>query len=597
MKKIVVAVLILIALQMHAQTGIGTTTPNASAKLDVYSTNKGFLPPRVTLASVSDATTITSPAEGLLVYNLGSSGLQSGYYYWNGANWATIATASSAGNGVTAMDMVKLYGEAYSTATGKISNTSGYSFTVPVSGRYLFDFSSTTWGGNSTTTFKVRQGTTDLGTDSQTSLNNNVHVEYNGKIEVNLQAGITYNVVLTTNANRDSGDYDRVYYKMVAGNLPVTGQSVDYAIASLSANQSISAVGNVSFNTIQGAGITLTNGGFNLLANKTYKLEGSVGGSSTGYIYYAWVDAANTIIGGSSIGSVMKAGSAFSDSPQDKAVAIYTPTSNTTVYLRVLTISGTSVAYPSLATPAYSSTWATIQQVGSSAFVNPWVLSGSEVYNITGEVGVGNTAPNAKLDVRSSPTSTTDPGAGTIGLGTSSATAASVGIGALRYNTSTSRVEVSNGSAWKGPAGPIYAQFQANASQSFYAAGGKVSFPNTVINNGGITITGNNTITLPAGRIYRVDFNMGWTSMAGGWSRFAIYNAGTSTSISTAAHLEAVTNTGGYAGSGATTTFVDATSGSIQIDVRYVNPVNFNTSLGDPGSSTSYPFIVIQAVD
>jgi hypothetical protein len=324
MKKIVIAVLILIALQMHAQTGIGTTTPNASAKLDVYSTNKGFLPPRVTLASVSDATTITSPAEGLLVYNLGSSGLQSGYYYWNGANWATIATASSAGNGVTAMDMVKLYGEAYSTATGKISNTSGYSFTVPVSGRYLFDFSSTTWGGNSTTTFKVRQGTTDLGTDSQTSLNNNVHVEYNGKIEVNLQVGITYNVVLTTNANRDSGDYDRVYYKMVAGNLPVTGQSVDYAIASLSANQSISAVGNVSFNTIQGAGITLTNGGFNLLANKTYKLEGSVGGSSTGYIYYAWVDATNTIIGGSSIGSVMKAGSAFSDSPQDKAVAIYT---------------------------------------------------------------------------------------------------------------------------------------------------------------------------------------------------------------------------------------------------------------------------------
>ena len=399
MKKIVVAVLILIALQMHAQTGIGTTTPNASAKLDVYSTNKGFLPPRVTLASVSDATTITSPAEGLLVYNLGSSGLQAGYYYWNGANWATIATASSAGNGVTAMDMVKLYGEAYSTATGKISNTSGYSFTVPVSGRYLFDFSSTTWGGNSTTTFKVRQGTTDLGTDSQTSLNNNVHVEYNGKIEVNLQAGITYNVVLTTNANRDSGDYDRVYYKMVAGNLPVTGQSVDYAIASLSANQSISAVGNVSFNTIQGAGITLTNGGFNLLANKTYKLEGSVGGSSTGYIYYAWVDAANTIIGGSSIGSVMKAGSAFSDSPQDKAVAIYTPTSNTTVYLRVLTISGTSVAYPVAATPAFSSTWATIQQVGSSAFVNPWTLSGTNTYNTTGNVGIGNNTPTQALDV------------------------------------------------------------------------------------------------------------------------------------------------------------------------------------------------------
>jgi acetyltransferase-like isoleucine patch superfamily enzyme len=221
MKKIIVIIIVLVLTQVNAQTGIGTTTPNASAKLEIYATNKGFLPPRVTLSSATDATTIASPAEGLLVYNVGSVGLQAGYYYWNGANWATIATGGLAGNAVVASDLVKLYSEVYSNASGKISNTSGYSFTVPVSGRYLFDFSSTTWGGNSTTTFKVRQGTTDLGTDSQTSLNNNVHVEYNGKIEVNLQAGITYNVALTTNANRDSGDYDRVYYKMVAGNLPI----------------------------------------------------------------------------------------------------------------------------------------------------------------------------------------------------------------------------------------------------------------------------------------------------------------------------------------------------------------------------------------
>ena len=225
--KFLTAVFLLLSVsQSFAQTGIGTTTPNASAKLEVYATNKGFLPPRVTLTSTTDATTIASPAEGLLVYNLGSIGLQAGYYFWNGANWATIATGSIAGNAVSATDLVKLYSEVYSSASGKISNASGYSFTVPVSGRYLFDFSSTTWGGNATTTFKVRQGTTDLGTDAQTSLNNNVHVEYNGKIEVNLQAGITYNVALTTNANRDSGDYDRVYYKMVAGNLPINQYSL-----------------------------------------------------------------------------------------------------------------------------------------------------------------------------------------------------------------------------------------------------------------------------------------------------------------------------------------------------------------------------------
>lgn len=206
-----------------AQTGIGTTAPHASAKLDVSATNKGFLPPRVILTGSSDVTTIASPAEGLFVYNLGSIGLQAGYYYWNGANWATIATGNLAGNAVVASDLVKLYGETYSTASGKIAHANGYSFTVPVSGRYLFDFSSSGYLNQAvmSITFKVRQGTTDLGTDIFSNANNNVHVVFTGMIEVNLQAGITYNVFVSSSGSRDAGDYDRVFYKMVAGNLPI----------------------------------------------------------------------------------------------------------------------------------------------------------------------------------------------------------------------------------------------------------------------------------------------------------------------------------------------------------------------------------------
>ncbi len=76
---------------LFAQTGIGTTTPDASAKLDVYSDNKGFLPPRVTLTSGTDNTTIASPATGLLVYNTGNNaGLVAGYYYWNGTSWLPL---------------------------------------------------------------------------------------------------------------------------------------------------------------------------------------------------------------------------------------------------------------------------------------------------------------------------------------------------------------------------------------------------------------------------------------------------------------------------------------------------------------------------
>jgi hypothetical protein len=227
MKKILLFLFgVFISSHVFAQTGIGTTTPNASAKLDVYSTNKGFLPPRVTLTANSDVTTISNPAEGLLVYNMGSVGLIAGYYYWNGANWSTIATASLAGNSVVANDLVKLYHESYSTSSGKAPSSGGYSFTVPASGRYEFNFNCTGWNSNGSgvkLTFNIRQGSTVLGTDYHQSVSSNAWVEYEGRIEVNLSAGVTYNAqVVTTTGNRTAGsDWDKIMYKMVAGNLPI----------------------------------------------------------------------------------------------------------------------------------------------------------------------------------------------------------------------------------------------------------------------------------------------------------------------------------------------------------------------------------------
>ena len=66
------------------------TTPASGAMLDVKSTNKGFLAPRVSLISITDVATILSPTAGLLVYNTNASitnGKGIGYYYWDGTNW------------------------------------------------------------------------------------------------------------------------------------------------------------------------------------------------------------------------------------------------------------------------------------------------------------------------------------------------------------------------------------------------------------------------------------------------------------------------------------------------------------------------------
>ena len=66
----VLAVSALLCSQLaKAQVGIGTTTPDASAALEVRAANKGLLIPQVSLTAITDGTTIPTPANGLLVFN------------------------------------------------------------------------------------------------------------------------------------------------------------------------------------------------------------------------------------------------------------------------------------------------------------------------------------------------------------------------------------------------------------------------------------------------------------------------------------------------------------------------------------------------
>lgn len=96
MRKSILFILLLLPIALMAQVGIGTTTPDASAKLDVTSTTKGFLPPRML---ANERAAIASPAEGLMVYQTdGNKGL----YYYNGTNWIFIIPTNISGNAATA---------------------------------------------------------------------------------------------------------------------------------------------------------------------------------------------------------------------------------------------------------------------------------------------------------------------------------------------------------------------------------------------------------------------------------------------------------------------------------------------------------------
>lgn len=81
--------LLILCCHLKAQTGIGTTNPHPSAKLDITSTNKGFLPPRMTSAQRA---AISSPTAGLMVYQTdGTAGL----YYYGGSSWIYIINSST----------------------------------------------------------------------------------------------------------------------------------------------------------------------------------------------------------------------------------------------------------------------------------------------------------------------------------------------------------------------------------------------------------------------------------------------------------------------------------------------------------------------
>jgi hypothetical protein len=82
--------------------GIGTNTPDVSARLEVNANNKGLLIPKVALTSLTDVTTIATPATALMVYNTNAAlPGGTGFYYNNGtaavASWVKFQTGSGGG--------------------------------------------------------------------------------------------------------------------------------------------------------------------------------------------------------------------------------------------------------------------------------------------------------------------------------------------------------------------------------------------------------------------------------------------------------------------------------------------------------------------
>lgn len=97
--------------------GIGTTSPNSSAKLEIHSTNAGLLPPRMTY---TQRNAIANPAQGLIVYctDCGPNGQLQNF---DGVNWLSMV----AGIGATGPVIPTVTTAAATSITATTANSGG----------------------------------------------------------------------------------------------------------------------------------------------------------------------------------------------------------------------------------------------------------------------------------------------------------------------------------------------------------------------------------------------------------------------------------------------------------------------------------------
>lgn len=84
--------LVILSLNITGQVGVGTSNPNPSALLDLTSSDKGLLIPRLSLTHTTEAQPLQEHVAGMLIYNLADTNdVYPGYYINDGIKWISIS--------------------------------------------------------------------------------------------------------------------------------------------------------------------------------------------------------------------------------------------------------------------------------------------------------------------------------------------------------------------------------------------------------------------------------------------------------------------------------------------------------------------------
>ena len=190
MKTILLSIIILFISFVNAQVGIGTNTPDNSAILDISSTERGLLFPRMTTVQ---RTSITSPAAGLHVFDTNTNSA----WFFDGSNWINYATQyGDIKSGIQIIDhsgWVLLDGRALNTLSATqqiVASVLGLSGNLPdATDAYLVQNGSTMASVTGTNTTTLTQSNLPSVTFTGTSSNAGSHTHVVDPPAINTQFG------------------------------------------------------------------------------------------------------------------------------------------------------------------------------------------------------------------------------------------------------------------------------------------------------------------------------------------------------------------------------------------------------------------------
>jgi len=274
------------------------------------------------------------------------------------------------------MDLAGEYGENTSiTHNGTLALTGttvvdvpGSSFTLPSAGVWEVDYSlfTTTSVATQNYGFFIRDSSNNIVANSSSEYYNalgssgtNLNISVGNKVFITTSGSATYKLsgiggggvftVTVYNAvasNSQLSGNSKITYRKISGFLPSSGQTVDYG-SYTKTSQSITAVADLTGWTAVSGNIATDGTSFTLSAGKTYEISAVIDfdnfNVAADSITIGLVDSSNVGIPGSTSAILDMTAGPLLDRIKASVNAVYTPSSATTVKLRVTANAGTNI--------------------------------------------------------------------------------------------------------------------------------------------------------------------------------------------------------------------------------------------------------------